>query len=197
MYPQLQRLDIKGVKYAKSAFNVWIDHEGQGRSIEIDLHSEANGNEIRYTLDGTDPDTTQSFSYSKPFAIDESCLLKAAAFKDGKIVSEITEKRFLLHHAAQALVTVNQDGKTSSTKSLTDLNYGINWSVDTTWQRFNGKVVELIVDLPGPTKTNSLIMNFLQVAISGIYMPETIQVSGSENGKTYFDLGEIIFTETS
>jgi hypothetical protein len=39
------------------------------------------------------------------------------------------------------------------------------------------------------------MMNFLQVAISGIYMPETIQVLGSENGKTYFDLGEISLKE--
>ena len=35
LYTQMQRLDQQGVRYATSAFNVWINHKGKDGNIAI------------------------------------------------------------------------------------------------------------------------------------------------------------------
>jgi hexosaminidase len=53
-----ERFDAQGFRYAVSAFSPWIHHVGNGIEIEISLTTEANGLDVRYTLDGSVPDTT-------------------------------------------------------------------------------------------------------------------------------------------
>ncbi|MCF2518482.1 FN3 associated domain-containing protein [Dyadobacter sp. CY351] len=49
---------------------------------------------IRYTLDGSEPDSTQSLVYKKPIQLSENKLLKARAYKDGWYGSKPVSRRF-------------------------------------------------------------------------------------------------------
>ena len=193
LFPHLERLGKQNIMYAKSAFNVWIRHKGNGKNITIDLHTEANGLDIKYTLDGTDP-TINSIGYASPFVLEKNTTIKAAAFKNGKMVSKITNKEFFVHKAKSAKIYYhtpyqkNKDG--GGDTALTDLNYGSNWSVDSLWQGFYSPYVELDVELDKLEEVSEMRLNFLQVAISGIYMPEFIEIFRSTDGKSFSKLTE-------
>ena len=188
LYPQLNRLEIEKIVYAKSAFNVWIGHKGNGEKITIDLHTEANGLDITYTLDGTDP-MVNSTKYTDPFILNKNATVKAAAFRGGKMVGKITEKEFFVHKGKSAKVVYRtsflKDKNAGGGMALVDLNYGSNWTVDSLWQGFHAPLIDMEVELDSVVAVSQLRMNFLQVAISGIYMPEIIEVFGSLDGKTF------------
>lgn len=193
LYPQLNRLEQQNIMYANSTFNVWIGHKGNGNTILIDLHTEANGLEIKYTLDGSEPDTN-SLNYTEPFILNKNAVIKSAAFKNGKMVGKITEKEFFIHKAKKAKVNYktaflkNKNG--GGETALTDLNYASNWTVDSLWQAFRSPEIELEVVLDKKEKIKEVRMNFLQVAISGIYMPENIELFGSVDGNKYEKISE-------
>jgi len=179
------------LRYAKSAFNVWIDHTGNEKYITIDLHTEANGLDLKYTLDGSDP-TMESNSYSEPFDLKKTSLVKAAAFRNGKREGKVTQKKFYINKAAGAKVVYktpflkNKDEREDQT--LVDHNYGINWSVDRNWQRFKKPEVEFDLVFENEMEIESVRMNFMQMAILGVYMPEEITILGSKDGNTFISL---------
>ena len=57
--------------------------------ISVYLNSNTPDAFIRYTLDGTDP-TEKSMTYTGPFTLTESCLIKAVAFRDGYAPSAVS-----------------------------------------------------------------------------------------------------------
>ena len=61
----------------------------------IVLEHKLNGAEIRYTLDGTEPDSLTSNLYTKPFGIDKSLIVKSKAFAKNWISSD--EKNFTVY----------------------------------------------------------------------------------------------------
>ena len=62
--------------------------------IAVDFFSKIKGNVIRYTLDGSDPDST-SLRYEDPIKIGTSLTLKARSFKEGWLPSDVfTEDYF-------------------------------------------------------------------------------------------------------
>ncbi|MCF2487413.1 FN3 associated domain-containing protein [Dyadobacter sp. CY347] len=50
---------------------------------------------IRYTLDGSEPDSTQSLVYKKPISLEKNTLLKARAYKEGWYGSKTVGRLFL------------------------------------------------------------------------------------------------------
>ena len=64
-----------------------VEHGG----MEVMLDTEKYPVEIRYTLDGKIPGAT-SLRYDKPFFINDSVVVKAAIFREGKILGPILER---------------------------------------------------------------------------------------------------------
>jgi hypothetical protein len=50
---------------------------------EVSMTADAEGCSIRYTIDGSEPDANSN-EYAGPFKIDNSCVVKAAAFRNGQ-----------------------------------------------------------------------------------------------------------------
>ncbi|MBI9063069.1 MAG: family 20 glycosylhydrolase [Marinilabiliaceae bacterium] len=190
---QLRKMDAKGIRYAKSAFNPWIHQKGNGKSIEITLESELTSPEIRYTLDGSEP-TENSMLYSAPFTLTETKTIKAAIFKNGKRLGDIIENTFPIHKAAGAKVVYNHPfsagDKAAKELALTDLNYGqIEVDGDKNWQGFYDDF-DVIIELDHPTDIEEVVINTLRLTIFGIYPPMQIEVYGSIDGKTFTKLGD-------
>lgn len=192
LYPQLARLDVQNVRYATSAFNVRIDHRGNDKNITINLNTEANGLDIYYTLDGTDP-TLQSIPYSDEFLLEETAVIKAASFKEGKQIGNISALYFPVHLARNASLNYhtsylnNKNGGGSS--ALNDYNYGRMTSADPSWQGFLGDM-EVDVVFPQKQEVENVSLTALRFTISGIYFPEKVEVLGSEDGLNFTHLGE-------
>lgn len=200
LYPQFDRLDQEGIRYAKSAFNVWIDHTGNEKSITINLHTEANGLDLKYTLDGSEP-TMESNSYTEPFDLNKSTVVKATSFRNGKQEGKVTQKAFYINKAANAEVIYHTlylgYKKALGDKVLVDHNFGINWSIDKNWQKFKTPEVEFDLVFEKEIDASSVRMNFMQMAILGVYMPEEVSILGSKDGKNYKPLATESLREPS
>lgn len=88
-------LEKKKVNVSKSLFSVYPSYaldELHGQAI-VYLQAEAQGYDIRYTLNGEDP-TAESPKYTKEFKTAPKTLLKAGLFnKEGRLLGKIVELR--------------------------------------------------------------------------------------------------------
>jgi len=198
--PQLKRLDEKDVRYAKSAFNVWIHQKGNGENIQITLDSELTSPEIRFTLDGTDP-ISNSELYFGPITLTSTQTIKTAIFKDGERLGDIREATFPVHKAAGAKVIYNNSysGEDPAAKelALTDLNYGqLDARGDENWQGFT-EDFDVTLLFNDPVEVKLVRLTSLRWTIAGKYPAAQVEVYGSTDGKKYSKIGESGFQETS
>ncbi len=197
---RLKRFDARGVRYAKSVFNPWVHHKGNGKNIEISFTSELTSHEIRYTLDGSEPNAGSTL-YSEPFTLNETKTLKAAIFKGGERMGDIIEDTFSVHKAAGAKVVYNspysEQDVAAKELSLTDLNYGrLLEKGDKNWQGFRDNF-DVIIELENATDINQIQLTSLKKTIGGIYPVKRVEVFGAgENGK-FEKIGDSGFLETS
>ncbi|MDD8025681.1 MAG: family 20 glycosylhydrolase, partial [Acidobacteriota bacterium] len=100
MTVQFQRYDRLGVNYAKSVYTVKLDPVSDAASggMTLTMSSESYRPDIRYTLDGTEPQA-DSKAYAGPLEIGKSAVIKAGVFADGKLQGTVSETRFLSHQA--------------------------------------------------------------------------------------------------
>jgi len=191
---EMERLDAQGIRYAVSAFRPWIHHEGKEKGIEIRLTTEVANLEIRYTLDGSGPDST-STKYETPFLIESTSIIKAQSFQDGKAIGTLATLDLPVHSAQQAKVRGTKSTKKQSLNRLTDLSYARLHPSDTNWVAFPNKV-DLELRLEEPSMVKSIQFNSLRYTISGIYPPEKVEIWGKKNsGQQYELLAEIEQTE--
>ena len=82
-----------GINFAKSALNVYPASEIDtiNNSLKVSFETELIQSEIRYTLDGSDPDRLSKL-YSSPFELNKTTLVKAGIFKEGMASIEINDK---------------------------------------------------------------------------------------------------------
>ncbi|MDC0303664.1 CotH kinase family protein [Flavobacteriales bacterium] len=64
------------------------------QQFSVEVGSNDQGSIIRYSLDGSDPDTTSSV-YTAPISVTETIVLKARVYKEGLIASTTTTANFL------------------------------------------------------------------------------------------------------
>ena len=75
--------DESGVEGFVSDTMFSIDRGFYDDPIDVEIMTETEGAFIRYTTDGSSPTATRGTLYSGPVRIDETTILRAAAFKDG------------------------------------------------------------------------------------------------------------------
>lgn len=187
---QFERLEEKGERFATSAYNVKINHQGKkDGEIDISLETEVDNLNIYYTLDGAVP-SMESTKYTEPFCINETQTLKASSFYMEEQVGNISKKLFPIHKAVGAEVVYHSPKMDDDQKqSLVDLNYGKLNRGDKNWQVING---DLDVDFifSEPKEISSVDITTLRFTIAGAYVPENIQVFGSKDGVEYFLLSD-------
>jgi len=88
------RLDRIGVNACRAFFNPYVEfHDDTRHSKVVTMTVDAPDAEIRYTLDGSAP-TAESMLYDRPFVINRSREVSAAAFRDGRIIGEVKTKKY-------------------------------------------------------------------------------------------------------
>ena len=90
----LGRLDRLGVGYCQAFFNpfIQISKDTQYSNV-VRISVDAPDTEIRYTLDGSEPDAA-SCLYEKPFVINRQQVVTAAAFRHGRKIGTTKHKSF-------------------------------------------------------------------------------------------------------
>ncbi|MEJ8800743.1 glycoside hydrolase family 20 protein [Pontibacter sp. H249] len=188
MQQQYKRYDALGVNYARSAFNVrqQLQVDTAKANVQVNFANEGANTTIRYTLDGTEP-TAASPVYNKPFALNQSAVIKAASFVDGKQVGTTSTKTFNAHKAFAKSVKLITPAHTSYNNKAKLVN-GLKGSTDQTdghWTGFLGTDMEAVLDLKTVKPVSKLSASFMQNIGYRIFLPAQIEYAVSEDGKNY------------
>ncbi len=154
--------------------------------------------DLYYTTDGSEP-TTKSQRFTKPFSIDADKTVKAfAVAADGRRSSVVTAKYHRLPHDWKITLQTNYSSQYTGGGHLALID-GIrgttNWSGGA-WQGYQGKDLVAVVDLGEVQEISKVGVSFLQDIGSWIWIPNSIEVLFSLDGKT-FDSGFSVVNEGS
>jgi predicted alpha-1,2-mannosidase len=148
---------------------------------------------IRFTLDGSEPNTTSAI-YQKPLTIDSSVTIKFYAEAPGKEKSKIISasmKKVNHDWLVSILSKFSNQYTAGGPGGLVDGIYGEdNWRLGG-WQGHIGNDFVAVIDLRKLQKINKVSCRFLQDIRSWIWMPKEIVVYSSFNGTDFKEIGRM------
>ncbi|SFT90268.1 hexosaminidase [Algoriphagus locisalis] len=187
---QLPRLEQLGVKYEYNPTTKLIPFmnvDTEAKQIGITLESEISQPTIYYTTDGSEP-TRASNLYKGEFFVKESASIVAAVFQDGKITEPVLRKQVDYHQAIGKPVQYhkpwNKSYPAGDAGSMTDGYRGGESYNDGIWQGFTNDF-EVTIDMGEKTRLNAISASFMQAAGPGVFMPDYLEVSISDDGENF------------
>ncbi|TDN95037.1 hexosaminidase [Salegentibacter sp. 24] len=192
----MERFDLMGINYAKSAYAVVpeADINLDTKEISLRLKAEFPGVEIRYAQDGAEL-SPESRIYESPIQIDSSLNLKAAVYKNQQRMGPVMDKDFQFHKAVAKPVTYknsyHNNYKGGGETGLVDVLRGSKYFKDGRWQGWINQPAILTINLEQPTRVSQVIVGSLEEQGTGIYFPQEIKVEVSKDGKTFEKVGEL------
>lgn len=179
---------------------------------KIEMGCISEGTEIHYTLNGTEPRNT-STRYTQPFDIYRTSRVRAKAFKEGVAESETAAADFykssldpqspklkveyLVPPFERDYLGRTVDGsyspnyKAGGKLALVDGKNGSPDFTDGRWQGFEGKDMEVVIDIGREMPVWRITASFLQSLSVWIFHPVEISFSISSNGEDYRMMGII------
>jgi hexosaminidase len=192
-YQLLQRLNVN---YCRPSDRLEIKPliDAPAGTTSITLSSEQYKPEIRYTTDGSMPNSNSTL-YAGPFSINGSALVKTAIFRKGRISQAPDTIDINLHKAIGKTITYNKKYSSSyvAQKEATLIN-GYRGSLtyqDGQWQGFLNDV-DVTIDLGKEENLSKLRSTFMQVTGPGVYMPHFVEVSLSKDGSQFTTLEKVL-----
>jgi len=186
-YRLLQRLDVN---YHRPSFQLAISTniDNTKKVTTLTFNSEQYNPVIHYTLDGSLPATTSPI-YTSPFDVPGSAKITAAIFKEGILKGKPAMLAIDYHQAIGKKVIYNQPySKSYPAQGPSSLVNGYRGSLtygDGQWQGFEGKDLDVTIDMGNTTSLNSLSVAFMQLTGPGVFMPAFVEVSISEDGTNF------------
>ena len=158
-------------------------------ALKLEFYNPIKGIEIRYTLDGSEPDSS-AVIYREPFLIDQTTPLKAKSFKKGWIASEAIEidlfkvgkkiENYVLRH--------KPSDRYNGVSKLFDFQEGsINFS-DGNWLGFSGKNLEFTTKLDQKDDFKHISISCMESSAAWILYPKSIRVMGKKLNSNSFEL---------
>lgn len=169
--------------------NLLTKVDEQGKRIAVGFESEKYRPQIHYTVNGGEETV-----YSGPFYITDSARITAFIVEGEKRSQEVLTTRLDCHRAIGKKVTYKHRYSgaypAADERTLTDgLRGGLSYG-DGRWQGFLTHI-DVIVDLDSICDLSYVSAGFMQLIGPGVYMPEYVVVSVSEDGKTFNDVARI------
>ena len=156
--------------------------------ITLKLKHYINGVSIRYTLDGTEPDSIPSKEYSNDIMLTSNTTVKAKAFKKGWLSSAVMEGYFFSSKykpdSVVNLLPADEQYKGDGAKTLIDLVKGeANNFKSGKWLGFKKNKMESLLLFNAPVNVKSVTLSAL-IDIGGYIMPPvTIEVWGGNEAR--------------
>lgn len=186
----LEHLDAKNVKYAKSMFNIQHKSIPTGNGIKVSLESERTDVEIRYTTDGSEPDI-DSHIYTDTLFISGNTVLKAATFKDSKLMGKTLKLDLNFNKATGKIISGNNKDEYLLTNGIrgslreSDFEWCTNYRSDNNF----------VLDLQKQEKIQKVKLGCLTNYGMGVHIPRRIKIEFSDNGKEYTTVKEKVFSD--
>ncbi len=144
--------------------------------------------EIRYTLDGSEPDE-KSALYKNPFTIEQSCTLKVRAFAKGKERSFEAVRCFEYHPIKNTtFITPPVERYSKNAEiALMDGKKGVAGDYYNDWLGFNGNDMEATIELNKSMNISVIKVGVCHEPNDWVMWPKAVWVSFSENGTDFTD----------
>ncbi len=152
------------------------------KQVEVSLSHPIAGVEIRYTLDGSNPDSATALIYKSAFVIEKDVSLRVKAIKDGWLPSTeakqyfynapITPQRISLDHKPHHLFKARKE------QTFFDLESGGNNHADGKWMGFQATALSAKFSFDAPARMDTLAISIKQQYNQHIYPPEFVEVWG-------------------
>ena len=182
----MQRMDVMGIHYARSVYQVVPTVENKEGNIYLKLECEVPNADIRYALGDTPIEKGEK--YTAPIAIKATTTYKAAVFS-ANATNTITSGQITFHKAIgkpvnySPLYHKSYQGQGKGT--LTNVIRGTKNFHDGQWLGWLGDDVTLTLDLGETTEVSEVRIGAMDAQSSGIYFPERLTVALSADGKNY------------
>ncbi len=154
--------------------------------ITLQLKHYINGACIRYTLDGTEPDSIKSPEYNSNITLAKNVTVKAKAFKQGWISSAVMENYFFsLKYKVDSVINLqptDEQYKSYGAKTLIDLVKGeANNFRSGKWLGFTKNKMESLLLFTTPATVKSVTLSTLVDIGSFIMPPLAVEVWGGND----------------
>lgn len=153
--------------------------------IDLRLKHYVPGAVIRYTLDGSEPDSVHSPVYTGKVKLSTMAMLKARAYKTGWLPSDLLQYQF--YHAAfkpdTVVLSMAPDSlhKGKGSKTLYNDEKGdLNWSSDK-WLGFHKRPMVCVMHFARPVEAGSVVLSSVVDRGSFILPPQSIAIYGGND----------------
>jgi hexosaminidase len=183
-------LRARGIQYGpeSKAITYSTSYNEEKKEFTINVTSGQSDLEIRYTEDGNTPDSISTL-YNSPIIIDKSVNLNIAAFRNSHLIGKKYNLSFDFHKALNASLTLtNKYDEKYSAGGKNALIDGIRATDDLhdgLWQGYEGVDFEGIIDLGAEKEISKVTPRFLMNTSSWIFLPDTVEVSLSNDNINY------------
>ena len=154
-------------------------------SIPLKLKHYINGTTIRYTIDGTEPDSLSSPVYTKEVDINSEITVKAKAYKPGWISSDVVQQHFFKStyrpDSAVLLKPADEKYKASGAKTIIDLEKSELDFANGKWLGFRKNAMEAELFFAKPVEASSITFSFFQDVGGYVFPPASVEVWGGVN----------------
>jgi len=183
-------LSARGIQFGRESKVIipTTTYDDTKKEFSVNIEQGQKDVEIRYTIDGTDPDTNSSL-YGQPILIDTSTTIKIATFKNGYSIGKQYTLSFDFHKAINSkLILINpysERYRASGDNALIDGVRGTDNFHDGSWQGYEGVDFEGVIDLGTKKEITKVIPRFLLNSNSWIFLPTQVDISLSNDNLNY------------
>lgn len=154
-------------------------------STSVHIKHPINGVQIRYSTDGSEPDSVESFIYSKGIVLTKNTTLKARAYKAGwygsdAITSNFYKSRFK-PDSIFFLLPANERYRTGGAKTMVDNRLGDNDINTGRWIGFRENNMEALLLFKQPVTIQSVTLNVMRQLPAYIFPPTEVEIWGGAN----------------
>lgn len=185
----MQRMDVMGIHYARSVYQVVPTVENKEGNIYLKLECEVPNADIRYALGDTSIEKGEK--YTSPIAIKATTTYKAVVFS-ANATNTITSGQITFHKAIGKPVSYSplyhKSYQGQGEGTLTNVIRGTKNFHDGQWLGWLGDDVTLTLDLGETTEVSEVRIGAMDAQSSGIYFPERLMVALSVDGKNYHEV---------
>lgn len=182
----------RGIQYGRESKVIIpkTTYDDKKREFSVNIEQGQKGIEIRYAIDGTEPNMNSSL-LSEPIVINKTSTIKIAAFKNGQSIGKQYTLSFDFHKALNSKLILNNSYseryRADGENALIDGVRGTNNFRDGSWQGYQGVDFEGIIDLREEKEISNVIPRFILDSNSWIFLPIKVEIALSDDNINYTD----------
>lgn len=158
-------------------------------TISPGLFHPVKGVEIRYTTDGSEPDSLNAELFEEGTVVNSNTFIKARAYKEGWISSDVVSFDFMKNtirpDSAVLLNKLNHVHLAEGANTFFDTKLGAIGANNPAWANYfagvRGVDMELVCFFNNPVTVQSYGIHYMVEETTGIYPPGVVEVWGGES----------------